>query len=269
MSLLVREEMLVRDRRPAYLSISRYATGSSMSTEERDAFDADLNAFVKQFGDELELLKKKASTMEAGNADLNLHYRLVVLILYTRLQSLVEMVREMRAERSQRLKTRPDAQRQIARVQRDPSPAIKAVQSTIAVDERPPDEALLVADQQEQQQQQQQQMEQLSAHQVQELEHENAALLAALDADMSAVRTAETRLGEIAELFSQFSTKVLEQQSQIDTIYSNVVDSKSNMDMTLHQLMRTLKHSVHFRLNILVIFVVAALSLLFLDWFQA
>eukprot|EP00474_Spongospora_subterranea_P010164 CRZ10622.1 hypothetical protein [Spongospora subterranea] len=253
MRLLIQKEQILRNQRAAYIAISQYSA-YAMSDEDRESFDLDMTNFIKNFDESLSLLKSTIASSPKESQDCKKHCDLIVLFLYMRLKSFSQEVQDMRIHRTNRLKNMPGNVMTHKRIEM--TSTVQFARSALELEDIKPEDDVMSADLQ------------LSSQQVAIFEHENALLLSELDADMGAIRQAEARLNEIAELFSLFSTKVVEQQHQIESIYDNIVVGKSNMDMALDQLRKYLKHGASFRLNILAIFVIAALSLLFLDWFQ-
>jgi syntaxin 18 len=66
-----------------------------------------------------------------------------------------------------------------------------------------------------------------------------------------------------------FSTAVLHQAEQIETIYMQAVDATHNITVGNKALVKTIDVNRSSSRYILVLFLVASLSLLFYDWFNS
>jgi syntaxin 18 len=109
----------------------------------------------------------------------------------------------------------------------------------------------------------------LSEGEVQMMEQENAVLMHELDGNLDQMRQAESKMHEIVNMLSLFSTKVLEQSETIDCIYDEAVESSSHVRMGNQQLRKALERGVNNRLVTLFALLLASFSLLFLDWYSS
>ena len=73
---------------------------------------------------------------------------------------------------------------------------------------------------------------------------------------------------EISSLLNTFSSKVTEQHKEIEHLHDTAVATTDNLVAANQQLQSAKDHNTASRIYILVFFVLAGLSLLFLDWFQ-
>jgi t-SNARE complex subunit (syntaxin) len=106
----------------------------------------------------------------------------------------------------------------------------------------------------------------ISADMAQEFAMENADLLDELNDNVDAVRAAESRMAEISKLLGLFSTKVAEQELEIERIHEAVIESQGNVEKGNEYLENAASRGVDFRIIMLAIIVGATLSLLFLHY---
>ena len=98
-------------------------------------------------------------------------------------------------------------------------------------------------------------------------EQENVQLFKKLAQDQQALYKAEKSIMEISEVMNLFNTKLVEQEELIQSIYDNSVNSVSYVQHGNTQLKKALEHGASYRVGLLFFFIVASLSLLFLDWY--
>lgn len=106
----------------------------------------------------------------------------------------------------------------------------------------------------------------LTQEEEQVFQEENQDLLEELQDNLDQIRQAEQKLVEISKLMSLFSTKVMEQEEQIDAIYDTNIESVSHVQMGNESLRTAIERSKSGQLHTFLFFIGAGLSLLFLDW---
>jgi syntaxin 18 len=99
-----------------------------------------------------------------------------------------------------------------------------------------------------------------------QLQAENDAFLRAMRTQIDQLRQSERKMAEISQLMTLFSTKVVEQQATIESIHGNAVNATANVRLGNESLRSAAAHGVSFRVNTLLLLLVASFSLLFLDW---
>ena len=95
---------------------------------------------------------------------------------------------------------------------------------------------------------------------------ENEILQAQLERTSHDTSKVEAKITEISNLMSLFTTKVVEQNEQIETLQDEAEDTKENMKKGNEQLMEATKHMSGFRRFILLFLYFASFLLLFLDY---
>ncbi|CAK9779950.1 hypothetical protein CC85DRAFT_278029 [Cutaneotrichosporon oleaginosum] len=110
--------------------------------------------------------------------------------------------------------------------------------------------------------------EQLSAHQLQQFESENNALLEHMESQLSSVLAAEKSLLEISAMQTELVRHLVQQTEIIDRLYDEAVGSVSEMGKANKQLKRAKERSGEARLMLLVFLIGATFSLLFLNWYS-
>lgn len=112
-------------------------------------------------------------------------------------------------------------------------------------------------------------LEGLSAEQRQQLELENEQLHAELNSMVDEVRSAESRIREIAALSSTFAAKLSEQAQSIEHIQQDTVGAAEHVRSGNMSLESAERHARDYRLFQLLFFVLAALTLLLADWWYS
>ena len=99
-----------------------------------------------------------------------------------------------------------------------------------------------------------------------ELVQENAELLSSLSSDLDAMKVAESKASEVAQLLSLFHSKVLQQSEQIDRIEDATITSTAFVERGVDQLRKAASKGASFRLMVLFMILTLSFSLLFLDY---
>ena len=82
---------------------------------------------------------------------------------------------------------------------------------------------------------------------------------------LEATRTTERKVEEISQLNHLFTTTILQQQAQIETVYNNVVEASKNIKGGNKELTRTIEYRRGSMKMIIVLMTVITLMMLFLD----
>ncbi|CAC5396006.1 unnamed protein product [Mytilus coruscus] len=107
-----------------------------------------------------------------------------------------------------------------------------------------------------------------SPEEAQMFEQENAELFNELNSLVSEVSQIEGKVLEIAKLQEIFAEKVLEQETDIDSIEQTTVGTTENITKGNEEIREAIKNSAGFRVWILFFLITCTLSLLFLDWYN-
>jgi len=87
-----------------------------------------------------------------------------------------------------------------------------------------------------------------------------------MENDLDQIQRSEQRMAEIASLMSLFSTKVSEQEEQIQSIHDNAVRSVAHVQSGNQELRHATERRVTFRIVVLFVLATLSFSLVFLDW---
>ena len=110
--------------------------------------------------------------------------------------------------------------------------------------------------------------EPLSAEEMQMLEQENKELLNRLHPLADEVDQIQSNVVSIAQLQSIFTEKVLEQDKDIESVASAIVNASENVKFGNEQIRQAIQQNADFRAWVLFFIIVMSLSLLFLDWYN-
>mmetsp|Transcript_38690 Transcript_38690/g.120362 ORF Transcript_38690/g.120362 Transcript_38690/m.120362 type:complete len:157 (-) Transcript_38690:136-606(-) len=107
------------------------------------------------------------------------------------------------------------------------------------------------------------------AEESERLEAEALALLAAYETDLDKIEETQAKVGELANMVSFISTKVVEQQDQIETIQELAEESTEYVEMAGKHLDRAVDNRSSYRAWLVCWFVGSALFLLVYDYLDA
>uniref|UniRef100_A0A8C2ARG4 Syntaxin-18 n=1 Tax=Cyprinus carpio TaxID=7962 RepID=A0A8C2ARG4_CYPCA len=108
----------------------------------------------------------------------------------------------------------------------------------------------------------------LSPEEIQMFEQENQRLVGEMNSLLDEVRHIEGKVVEISRLQEIFSEKVLQQETEIDSIHQLVVGATENVKEGNEDIREAIKNNAGFRVWILFFLVMCSFSLLFLDWYD-
>nr|XP_009305912.1 syntaxin-18 isoform X1 [Danio rerio] len=109
----------------------------------------------------------------------------------------------------------------------------------------------------------------LSPEEIQMFEQENQRLVGEMNSLLDEVRQIEGKVVEISRLQEIFSEKVLQQETEIDSIHQLVVGATENVKEGNEDIREAIKNNAGFRVWILFFLVMCSFSLLFLDWYDS
>lgn len=98
------------------------------------------------------------------------------------------------------------------------------------------------------------------------LHEEEQALLAAYETDLDKIVETQAKIGEVANLVSLVSTKVVEQQEQIDAIHELAEESTALVESAGKHLDRAVQNNNSYRFYVVCWFVGSAMALLAFDF---
>ncbi|XP_059131773.1 syntaxin-18 isoform X1 [Peromyscus eremicus] len=100
-------------------------------------------------------------------------------------------------------------------------------------------------------------------------EQENQRLIGEMNSLFDEVRQIEGKVVEISRLQEIFTEKVLQQETEIDSIHQLVVGATENIKEGNEDIREAIKNNAGFRVWILFFLVMCSFSLLFLDWYDS
>ncbi|KAM9859737.1 syntaxin-18 isoform 1-T1 [Aulostomus maculatus] len=111
--------------------------------------------------------------------------------------------------------------------------------------------------------------DELSPEEIQMFEQENQKLVSEMNSLVDEVRQIEGKVVEISRLQEIFAEKVLQQETEIDSIHQLVVGATENVKEGNEDIREAIKNNAGFRVWILFFLVMCSFSLLFLDWYDS
>ncbi|KAF3689612.1 Syntaxin-18 [Channa argus] len=111
--------------------------------------------------------------------------------------------------------------------------------------------------------------DELSPEEIQMFEQENQRLVSEMNSLVDEVRQIEGKVVEISRLQEIFAEKVLQQETEIDSIHQLVVGATENVKEGNEDIREAIKNNAGFRVWILFFLVMCSFSLLFLDWYDS
>ncbi|XP_063046497.1 syntaxin-18 [Engraulis encrasicolus] len=111
--------------------------------------------------------------------------------------------------------------------------------------------------------------DELSPEEIQMFEQENQRLVSEMSSLVDEVRQIEGKVVEISRLQEIFSEKVLQQETEIDSIHQLVVGATEHVKEGNEDIREAIKNNAGFRVWILFFLVMCSFSLLFLDWYDS
>ncbi|XP_046881313.1 syntaxin-18 isoform X2 [Hypomesus transpacificus] len=111
--------------------------------------------------------------------------------------------------------------------------------------------------------------DELSPEEIQMFEHENQRLVSEMSNLVDEVRQIEGKVVEISRLQEIFAEKVLQQETEIDSIHQLVVGATENVKEGNEDIREAIQNNAGFRVWILFFLVMCSFSLLFLDWYDS
>ncbi|KAK9789366.1 hypothetical protein WJX73_002415 [Symbiochloris irregularis] len=108
-----------------------------------------------------------------------------------------------------------------------------------------------------------------SALQEQALAQESAALMAELESVGKGAFQVESTMHELATLNQMFASQIVQQAEQIELLYNQAVDATANVDRGNVHLKKAIRMNTSARWYMFYILIIAALCLLFIDWYSS
>lgn len=265
---------LVKKSETAYLARERFLSSSSnsstlsssshMTDSQRVWLEDEITRFVLQGKNQLSTLVSAASTKGSESACHRAHKDMVVTCLNDHLQALMQRMLDLRVTRTQQLKQ--DAARGQAADfftkddESDDEDEEDKVEGISNYRVSPSHTPLLASDDHV--------PPVLSAVEQQQFAEENSVLVDWLDNSLDQIQQSEQKLSEIAKLMTLFADNVVQQAEVVEEIFQHAETSTNLVDKAADELQKAIDRGVENRILTLFTIVLAALSLLFLDWYM-
>ncbi|XP_068171381.1 syntaxin-18 isoform X3 [Antennarius striatus] len=241
-----------------------------MTDSERDQIDQDAQIFMRTCSEAIKQLRNEAEKQVAPS-QIKVHREAVLDLIETYLKGVCKLYSEQRAMRVKRM---VDKKRQ----SRISSEHHSKVEKTLEVE--PTEEKTVKEEGSEKSTSEVQDVtfnpweegrveDELSPEEIQMFEQENQRLVSEMNTLVDEVRQIEGKVVEISRLQEIFAEKVLQQETEIDSIHQLVVGATENVKDGNEDIREAIKNNAGFRVWILFFLVMCSFSLLFLDWYDS
>ncbi|XP_051514447.1 syntaxin-18 [Myxocyprinus asiaticus] len=230
---------------------------SRMTDSERDQIDQDAQIFMRTCADAISQLRSDTDR-QVVSAQVKDHRAAVLDLIEVYLKGVCKLYSEQRAVRVKRVVDKKRLSRlEPEQINKDKQQSDPEENIDKPVSERNVDlwEDSRVEDE-------------LSPEEIQMFEQENQRLVGEMNSLLDEVRQIEGKVVEISRLQEIFAEKVLEQETEIDSIHHLVVGATENVKEGNEDIREAIKNNAGFRVWILFFLVMCSFSLLFLDWYD-
>ncbi|CAN9512401.1 unnamed protein product [Ophioblennius macclurei] len=244
---------------------------SRMTDSERDQIDQDAQIFMRTCSEAIKQLRNEADK-SVTSAQIKEHRGAVLDLVEMYLKGVCKLYSEQRAIRVKRMvdkkrlsRLTPDHQNRVEKpVEPTEEEVVKEESSgnvETSVSEMPENPVSLWEEGRIE--------DELSPEEIQMFEQENQRLVSEMSNLVDEVRQIEGKVVEISRLQEIFSEKVLQQETEIDSIHQLVVGATENVKEGNEDIREAIKNNAGFRVWILFFLVMCSFSLLFLDWYDS
>ncbi|XP_064199625.1 syntaxin-18 [Anguilla rostrata] len=241
-----------------------------MTDGERDQIDQDAQIFMRTCSDAIKQLRAEAGK-QVTSSQVKEHRGAVLDLIDDYLKSVCKLYSEQRAIRVKRVVDKKRLSRlepeQHGPVERSPQKeqaedkVVKEENSEKVVPDVQKNSLSLWEDTRVE--------DELSPEEIQMFEQENQRLVSEMSSLVDEVRQIEGKVVEISRLQEIFAEKVLQQETEIDSIHQLVVGATENVKEGNEDIREAIKNNAGFRVWILFFLVMCSFSLLFLDWYDS
>ncbi|KAI1888290.1 hypothetical protein AGOR_G00183500 [Albula goreensis] len=241
-----------------------------MTDSERDQIDQDAQIFMRTCSDAIKQLRTEADK-QVITSQVKEHRGAVLDLIEVYLKGVCKLYSEQRAIRVKRVVDKKRLSRlepeQHGTVEKSPQKeqaeekVLKEENSEKAVPEVQDSNPSLWEDSRVE--------DELSPEEIQMFEQENQRLVSEMSSLVDEVRQIEGKVVEISRLQEIFAEKVLQQETEIDSIHQLVVGATENVKEGNEDIREAIKNNAGFRVWILFFLVMCSFSLLFLDWYDS
>ncbi|XP_049436965.1 syntaxin-18 isoform X2 [Epinephelus fuscoguttatus] len=240
-----------------------------MTDNERDQIDQDAQIFMRTCSEAIKQLRNEEK--QVTSAQVKEHRGAVLDLIETYLKGVCKLYSEQRAIRVKRMVDKKRLSRLApehhSKVEKTPEvepteeKTVKEESSEKSVPEVPNNHINLWEEGRVE--------DELSPEEIQMFEQENQRLVSEMNNLVDEVRQIEGKVVEISRLQEIFAEKVLQQETEIDSIHQLVVGATENVKEGNEDIREAIKNNAGFRVWILFFLVMCSFSLLFLDWYDS
>ncbi|XP_067361250.1 syntaxin-18 [Channa argus] len=243
---------------------------SRMTDSERDQIDQDAQIFMRTCSEAIKHLRNEEK--QVTSAQIKEHRGAVLDLIEMYLKSVCKLYSEQRAIRVKRMVDK----KRLSRLAPEHSKVEKAVEMQPTEEKTVKEESseksaseVLNTTMEEHLWEEGRVEDELSPEEIQMFEQENQRLVSEMNSLVDEVRQIEGKVVEISRLQEIFAEKVLQQETEIDSIHQLVVGATENVKEGNEDIREAIKNNAGFRVWILFFLVMCSFSLLFLDWYDS
>ncbi|KAM6979658.1 syntaxin-18 [Aplochiton taeniatus] len=242
-----------------------------MTDSERDQIDQDAQIFMRTCSEAIKQLRTEA-VKQTLSVQVKEHRGAVLDLIDMYLRGVCKLYSEQRAIRVKRVVdkkrlSRLEPEHHHSKVER--SPQVEPAEEKAAKEESTERSVTEVLDNSVNLWEEGRAEDELSPEEIQMFEQENQRLVSEMSSLVDEVRQIEGKVVEISRLQEIFAEKVLQQETEIDSIHQLVVGATENVKEGNEDIREAIKNNAGFRVWILFFLVMCSFSLLFLDWYDS
>ncbi|XP_041813549.1 syntaxin-18 [Chelmon rostratus] len=241
-----------------------------MTDSERDQIDQDAQIFMRTCSEAIKQLRNEAEK-QVSSAQIREHRGAVLDLIEVYLRGVCKLYSEQRAIRVKRMVDKKRLSRLApehhSRVEK--TPEVEPTEEKTVKEESSEKSASEVLDDPVNLWEEGLREDELSPEEIQMFEQENQRLVSEMNSLVDEVRQIEGKVVEISRLQEIFAEKVLQQETEIDSIHQLVVGATENVKEGNEDIREAIKNNAGFRVWILFFLVMCSFSLLFLDWYDS
>ncbi|XP_029357655.1 syntaxin-18 [Echeneis naucrates] len=242
-----------------------------MTDSERDQIDQDAQIFMRTCSEAIKQLRNEAEK-KVTSSQIKEHRGAVLDLIEMYLKGVCKLYSEQRAIRVKRMvdkkrlsRLAPEHHSQVEKTR-----AIEPTEEKAVKEESSEKSTSEVLDNTVEHLWEEGRVEdELSPEEIQMFEQENQRLVSEMNSLVDEVRQIEGKVVEISRLQEIFAEKVLQQETEIDSIHQLVVGATENVKEGNEDIREAIKNNAGFRVWILFFLVMCSFSLLFLDWYDS
>ncbi|XP_073325245.1 syntaxin-18 isoform X2 [Pagrus major] len=240
-----------------------------MTDNERDQIDQDAQIFMRTCSEAIKQLRNEEK--QVTSAQIKEHRGAVLDLIETYLKGVCKVYSEQRAIRVKRMvdkkrmsRLAPEHHSRVVK-----TPEVEPTEEKTVKEESSEKSVSEVVENPVNLWEESRVEDELSPEEIQMFEQENQRLVSEMNSLVDEVRQIEGKVVEISRLQEIFAEKVLQQETEIDSIHQLVVGATENVKEGNEDIREAIKNNAGFRVWILFFLVMCSFSLLFLDWYDS